>query len=107
MAAPAARPVGLRARIRSCRCPSRFQLCPPGWRGAAVRYFGLDVHLDFCEVAVKDGGKVSQLGRIASTPEAIREFAAGLSGEDHVALEASSGAMTIARLLREGAAGRV
>jgi len=72
-----------------------------------VRYFGLDVHLDFCEVAVTESGKVSQLGRIASTPEAIREFAGGLSGEDQVALEASSGAMTIARLLRAGAVGRV
>jgi hypothetical protein len=33
-----------------------------------VRFFGLDVHLDFCEIAVAEGGKVSQLGRIASTP---------------------------------------
>ena len=41
-----------------------------------MRFFGLDVHLDFCEVAVAEDGKVSQLGRIASTPEAIREFAA-------------------------------
>jgi transposase len=72
-----------------------------------VRFFGLDVHLDFCEVAVAEDGKVSQLGRIASTPEAIREFAASLGGEDQVVLEASSGAMTIARLLREGEVGRV
>ena len=40
-----------------------------------MRYFGVDVHLEFCEVAVAEGGKVSQVGRIASTPEAIREFA--------------------------------
>ncbi len=72
-----------------------------------MRYFGLDVHLDFCEVAVAESGKVSQLGRIASTLEAIGEFAAGLGGEDQVALEASSGAMAIARLLREGTVGRV
>lgn len=39
------------------------------------RSFGLDVHLDFCEVAVCEEGRVSQLGRIASTPEAIGEFA--------------------------------
>jgi transposase len=67
----------------------------------------LDVHLDFCEVAVAERGKVSQLGRVASTPEAIREFAAGLGREDQVALEASSGAMTIARLLRESRVGNV
>jgi len=37
-----------------------------------VRFFGIDVHLEFCEVAVAEGGKVSHVGRIASTPEAIR-----------------------------------
>jgi transposase len=72
-----------------------------------VRFFGLDVHLDFCEVAVAEGGRVSRVGRIASTPEAIREFAAGLKGDDQVVLEASCGAMMIARLLEEGDVGRV
>lgn len=71
------------------------------------RSFGLDVHLDFCEVAVWQDGRVCQLGRIASTPEAIREFAAGLCGGDRVALEASCGAMRIARLLQESQVGRV
>jgi transposase len=71
------------------------------------RSFGLDVHLDFCEVAVWEDGRVSQLGRIASTPEAIREFAGGLGSSDQVALEASCGAMRIARLLQEGPVGRV
>ena len=71
------------------------------------RSFGLDVHLDFCEVAVWEDGRVSQLGRIVSTPEAIREFASGLGSSDQVALEASCGAMRIARLLGEGPVGRV
>lgn len=71
------------------------------------RSFGLDVHLDFCEVAVCEEGRVSQLGRIASTPEAIREFAAGLTDSDQVVLEASCGAMKIARLLQESSVGRV
>ncbi len=72
-----------------------------------MRFFGLDVHLDFCEVAVAEGGRVSRVGRIASTPEAIREFAAGLKSDDQVVLEASCGAMMIARLLSEGPVGRV
>ena len=71
------------------------------------RSFGLDVHLDFCEVAVCVDVQVSQLGRIASTPQEIGEFAAGLRGEDQVALEASCGAMRIAGLLKEGPVGRV
>lgn len=40
-----------------------------------MRSFGLDVHLDFCEVAVAKGGRVSPVGRIASSPEAIDEIA--------------------------------
>ena len=72
-----------------------------------MRFFGLDVHLDFCEVAVAEGGRVSRVGRIASTPEAIREFAAGLNGSDQVVLEASCGAMMIARLLEESDVGQV
>jgi transposase len=72
-----------------------------------MRYFGMDVHLDFCEVAVAEGNKVSRVGRIASTPEAIRSFGRGLGPGDHVVLEASCGAMTIARLLRESRAGSV
>ena len=57
-----------------------------------VRFFGLDVHLDFCEVAVVQDGKVSRVGRVDSTPEAIREFAAGLNGSDQVVLEAPAAA---------------
>jgi transposase len=72
-----------------------------------VRFFGMDVHLDFCEVAVAEGGSVSRVGRIASTPEAISEFAGGLGGDDQVVLEASGSAMMIARLLRQSSVGRV
>lgn len=72
-----------------------------------MRYFGVDVHLEFCEIAVCEDGGVSQVGRIASTPEAIREFAAGLGSEDEVVLDASGSVMAIARILRESNVGRV
>src|SRR5579863_5622998 len=103
MAALATRPVGLRARIRSCRLPCAFQAQKTTLRGgdAVQRSFGLDIHLDFCEAAVYENGRVSALGRFASTPEAIREFAASLTASDQIALEASCGAVAIARLLRE------
>src|ERR1700724_1940715 len=109
MAAPATHPGGLRARIRSCRCPRCLPFHSPfrDGRRFLVRSFGLDVHLDFCEVALAEGGKVSRVGRIASTPEAIRGFAADLRSSDQVVLEASCGAMMIARLLGEGPVGRV
>ena len=32
-----------------------------------VRAVGLDVHLEFCEVAIAEGGKVRSAGRIPST----------------------------------------
>jgi transposase len=77
-------------------------------KGCVVRFFGLDVHLDFCEVAVAEGdGRVSRVGRIGSSPDAIREFAAGLRRDDQVVLQASCGAMMIARLPAEGNVGRV
>jgi transposase len=72
-----------------------------------LRYFGVDVHLEFCEIAVCEDGRVSQVGRIASTPAAIREFAAGLGSEDEVVLDASGSVMAIARILRESNVGRV
>ena len=50
---------------------------------------------------------MSQVGRIASTPEAIRDFAAGLGSEDQVVLDASGSVMAIARILRESNVGRV
>lgn len=71
------------------------------------RSFGLDVHLEFIEIAVCEQRRIRQLGRIATTPQAIREFADGLGDGDQVVLEASCGAMRIARLLRESPVGRV
>jgi len=56
---------------------------------------------------VLEDGRVRNLGRIASTAEAIREFAGALGGEDQVVLESSCGAMTIARLLQDSEVGRV
>ena len=69
--------------------------------------FGLDLHRDFCEVAVKDGGQVRRVGRIETTPVALEAFANTLRPEDAVVLEASGGAMRVARILRGGLVGRV
>ena len=38
------------------------------WVGRAV---GLDVHRDFCVVAVCEDGKVRSAGRVPSTPEGL------------------------------------
>jgi hypothetical protein len=52
-----------------------------------VRDIGLDVHLDFCEVAIVEGGGVRSAGRIETKPEQIELFARSLGRKDRVALE--------------------
>jgi transposase len=65
-----------------------------------VRAIGLDVHLDFCEVAISEGGEVRSAGRIETKPERIELFAQSLGAEDRVALEVTGNAWEIARLLK-------
>jgi hypothetical protein len=44
------------------------------------RAIGLDVHRDFCEVAVAADGAVRSAGRVETTPERLELFAQGLGG---------------------------
>jgi len=64
-----------------------------------VRYIGMDVHREFAQLAVAEDGLVRDEGRIGVTPEALREWAAGLRGDDQVALEATGNSDAIANLL--------
>jgi transposase len=68
-------------------------------KGGLVRFIGLDVHRDFCEVAISEGGKASSAGRIATSPGELELFAQSLAGDDRVALEATGNALAIARIL--------
>jgi transposase len=63
------------------------------------RAIGLDVHRDFCEVAICEVGVVRSAGRIENSPEALELFAQSLGSEDRVALEVTGGAWEIARIL--------
>jgi hypothetical protein len=47
-----------------------------------MRAIGLDVHLDFCEVAISEDGAVRSAGRIEATPEQIELFARSLGAGD-------------------------
>lgn len=64
------------------------------------RCIGLDVHRDFCEVAIWEDGKLRSASRIDTRPEALDAFAATLRPGDEVALEATSGARRVAEILR-------
>ena len=67
--------------------------------GSVGRAIGLDVHRDFCEVAIVEGGALRSAGRIATTPEALELFAQSLAPTDRVALEVTGSAWEIARIL--------
>jgi transposase len=64
-----------------------------------VRFIGLDVHRDFCEVAISTGGKARSAGRIDTSPQALELFAGSLLPTDRVVLESTSNALAIARIL--------
>jgi transposase len=63
------------------------------------RAIGLDVHRDFCEVAICEAGRVRSAGRIETSPEALELFAQSLGSDDRVALEVTGGAWEIAGIL--------
>jgi transposase len=64
-----------------------------------VRAIALDVHRDFCEVAIVAEGRVRSAGRIAARREALELFAQSLDPCDWVALEVTGNAWEIARIL--------
>jgi transposase len=64
-----------------------------------VRDIALDVHIDFCQVAIAEAGEVRSAGRIETKPEAIKLFAQSLDPRDRVALEVTGNAWEIKRLI--------
>ena len=63
------------------------------------RCVGLDVHLDFIEIAICEEGKVWSAGQVPSTPEGIKMLADSLLATDRVALEVTGSSWEIVRLL--------
>jgi transposase len=59
----------------------------------------LDVHRDFCEVAIVEAGEVRSAGRIETTPATLELFAQSLGASDRVVLEVTGNAWEIARIL--------
>ncbi len=65
-----------------------------------MRGFGLDVHRDFCEVAIAERGTVRSAGRIRTRVGSLELFAQSLVTGDIVALEATSGTDKIVSVLQ-------
>ncbi len=64
-----------------------------------MRSIGLDVHRDFCEVAIIDQDGPQSKGRVPSNRESLQLFAQSLASTDRVALEVTGNAWEIARIL--------
>ncbi len=64
-----------------------------------MRCIGLDIHRDFCEVAIVEGAKVRSAGRFSTEPDAIERWARELRADDLVTLEATGNALAVARLI--------
>ena len=64
-----------------------------------MRAIGLDIHRDFCEVAIAEEGRVRAAGRVGTAPAEIEAFARDLGPGDTVTLEATGNALAIARIL--------
>src|SRR5215218_3287704 len=73
------------------------------WVGRAI---GLDVHRDFCVVAICVDGQVRSGARVPSTPEGLGLLAQSLAKSDRVALEVTGSCWEVARIL-EPHVGRV
>jgi transposase len=95
-----------------CERGSVDVVCPPvlpfvdDGKEDGVRAVALDVHRDFCEVAIVADGQLRSAGRIQTRPEALELFAQSLDARDWVALEVTGNAWEIARIL-EGHVARV
>lgn len=64
-----------------------------------MRFIGLDIHRDFCEVAISEGGKARLAGQVSTAPEELELFAESLGRDDRVVLEATGNALAIARII--------
>ena len=64
-----------------------------------MRAVGLDIHRDFCEVAIMEAAELRSVGRVDTSPAALELFAGSLAADDWVAFEVSGNAAEIARII--------
>ncbi len=70
-----------------------------------MRFFGIDVHSDFCEVAVHEAGSTETVGQVKTRREDLEVLANSLGPDDWVALETTGNARRVAEILAANAGG--
>jgi hypothetical protein len=55
-------------------------------RRRGMRFVALDVHRDFCEVAIAEDGAIRLVGRVRTEPGELELFAQSLAADDEVVL---------------------
>ena len=64
-----------------------------------MRVIGMDIHRTFAEVVMIDGDKLIRLGRVAMSREHLAAFAAKLTREDHIIVEATGNAQAVVEVV--------
>lgn len=64
-----------------------------------MRFIGLDIHRDFCEVAISEGSKARSAGRVSTDRDTLTIFGQSLASDDKVIVESTGNALEIARVL--------
>src|SRR5215208_7095146 len=82
----------------SC-CPPAPVPNEPGTRRAGMGIIGLDIHRVFAEAVVRQHGKLKRLGRVDVRRDRLAAFAATLSKDDVVVVEATGNASAVAAVI--------
>ena len=64
-----------------------------------MRWIGMDVHRDFCEVAVGENGRIRSAGRVSTRVRSLEVMAESLLPDDVVVVEATTGSDRIGSVL--------
>src|SRR5215469_14828516 len=60
-----------------------------------MRVIGMDIHRTFAEAVMIDGDRLIRLGRIKMSRDHLAAFAAKLTSEDHLVIEATGNAHAV------------
>src|SRR4051812_702226 len=82
----------------SC-CPPAPVLDRARKEGTGMRIIGLDIHRGFGEAVAWEGGKLKRLGRVDMRRDLLLAFAAKLSPDDIVVIEATGNATSAAAVI--------